>query len=216
MHHRRRGSLSLLNSPPLACSAHWSDNMGLLRPDPLLVIGPPLSPEQRAAPVQLPPAHPDPAGFINELESGAVFRHFDFLAVFDEKTSLRPRDIEPLRRVGDPLADEAVDILGLAEVRGRGKDALKAIEEYLEEKDRHLGAERWEAVRKEDVVARLWDEMRNEPPEGVRGYAADAGGKEDRRATPYDAFEPTVVRFSLVSLVHLVDLSFSAGRTFSC
>ncbi|GAA6002425.1 uncharacterized protein JCM10292_006651 [Rhodotorula paludigena] len=166
--------------------------MGLLRPDPLLVIGPPLSPKQRAAPVQLPPAHPDPAGFINDLHSGAVFRHFDFLAVFDKKTSLRPRDIEPLRRVGDPLADEAVDILGLAEIRGRGKDALKAIEEYLEEKDRDLGAERWEAVRKEDVVARLWDEMRNEPPEGVRGYAADAGGKEDRRATPYDAFEPTV------------------------
>ncbi|GJN87541.1 hypothetical protein Rhopal_000495-T1 [Rhodotorula paludigena] len=165
--------------------------MGLLRPDPLLVIGPPLSPEQRAAPVQLPPAHPDPAGFINELESGAVFRHFDFLAVFDEKTSLRPRDIEPLRRVGDPLADQAVDILGLAEVQGRGKDALKAIEEYLEEKERDLGAERWEEVRKEDAVARLWDEMRNEPPEGVRGYAADAAGKEDRRATPYEPFEAT-------------------------
>ncbi|BGP38756.1 hypothetical protein JCM10450v2_002710 [Rhodotorula kratochvilovae] len=161
--------------------------MGLLRPDPLLVIGAPLSAVDLASAVHLPPSHPDPAAFIDALAPGTVLRHFDFVARFDERTSCRPSEVEPLRRRGDPLADEAVDVLGLAEVKGRGKDALKAVEEYLARKEQELGA-RWEDERTEDVVWRLWEEMTSEAPGGLAGYGVGADGKEDKRATPLAPF----------------------------
>ncbi|TNY24506.1 hypothetical protein DMC30DRAFT_371020 [Rhodotorula diobovata] len=163
--------------------------MGLLRPEPLLVVGEPLTAADLAKAIHLPPSHPDPAAFIDRLDAGTVLRHYDFVARLDDSTSCRPSAVEPLRRIGDPLADAAVDVLGLAEVKGRGKDALKAIEEYLSGKERQLGSQRWKQERGEDVVWRLWDEMASEAPEGLRGYAVDAAGKEDRRATPFEPFE---------------------------
>lgn len=167
--------------------------MGLLRPEPLLVVGEPLSAADLAEAVQLPPSHPDPAAFIDSLPDGTVLRHFDFVARLSDRTSCRPSAAEPLRRLGDPAADTVVDILGLADVKGRGKDALTAIEEYLSRREEELGA-RWKDERGEDAVWRLWDEMMSEPPEGVRGYAAGADCKEDRRATPLTPFEAVQVR----------------------
>ncbi|GAA5906699.1 hypothetical protein JCM8208_006358 [Rhodotorula glutinis] len=162
--------------------------MGLLRPEPLLVVGEPLSPVDVAGARQLPPSHPDPAAFIDSLPDGTVLRHFDFVARLSDRTSCRPSAAEPLRRLGDPAADAVVDILGLADVKGRGKDALTAIEEYLSHKEQELGS-RWKDERGDDAVWRLWDEMTSEPPEGVHGYAAGVDGKEDRRATPLAPFE---------------------------
>ncbi|GAA6050903.1 hypothetical protein JCM3770_002523 [Rhodotorula araucariae] len=166
--------------------------MGLLRPDPLLVIGAPLSASDLADAVHLPPSHPDPATFIDNIAPGTVLRHFDFVARFDERTSCRPSEVEPLRRRGDPLADEAVDVLGLAEVRGRGKDAFKAVEEYLACKEHELGP-RWADERTTDAVWRLWDEMTREAPSGLAGYGIGADGKEDRRATPLAPFQEVQV-----------------------
>lgn len=184
--------------------------MGLLRPEPLLVVGEPLSAADLAEAVQLPPSHPDPAAFIDSLPDGTVLRHFDFVARLSDRTSCRPSAAEPLRRLGDPAADTVVDILGLADVKGRGKDALAAIEEYLSRKQEELGA-RWKDERGEDAVWRLWDEMTSEPPEGVRGYAAGADGKEDRRATPLTPFEAVQVRLLplLLLLLPLPSSSFA-------
>lgn len=192
--------LVLLLSPPVPvlCSLGSCCTMGLLRPEPLLVVGEPLTAADLAKAIHLPPSHPDPAAFIDRLDAGTVLRHYDFVARLDDSTSCRPSAVEPLRRIGDPLADAAVDVLGLAEVKGRGKDALKAIEEYLSGKERQLGSQRWKQERGEDVVWRLWDEMASEAPEGLRGYAVDAAGKEDRRATPFEPFEDVQVRHDVV------------------
>ncbi|GAA5975993.1 hypothetical protein JCM10908_005350 [Rhodotorula pacifica] len=165
--------------------------MHLLRPDPLLVVGPPLSAAEIASAVQVPASHPDPAAFIDALQDGCILRHFDFVARLDRRTSLTTQQIEPLRRMGDDLADRTVELLGLAESKQRGKDVLALINGYLEEKEREMGAEKWANEREEDVVWRLQSEMKRDPPDGVSGFVPVVeGGKRSRRATPLDLLEP--------------------------
>ncbi|BGP23550.1 transmembrane protein [Rhodotorula toruloides] len=161
--------------------------MGLLRPDPLLVVGAPLTSAEQARAIHIPPSHPDPSSFIESLAPGSVLHHFDFIARYDTQTSFRPSEIEPLRRESDELADRAVEVLGLVDVKGMGRDALVAIEEYLREKERR--GESWKKECEDDPVWRLWEEMAREPPEGVHGYRSSSDGKQDRRTTPLDPFE---------------------------
>ncbi|GAA5965183.1 hypothetical protein JCM8115_005383 [Rhodotorula mucilaginosa] len=160
--------------------------MHLLRPDPLLVIGPPLSAAEIASAAQVPASHPDPAALIDTLPDGCILRHFDFVARLDRNTSLTTHEIEPLRRRGDDLADRTVELLRLAEPKQRGKDVLALIGEYLAERERELGAEKWAEERRNDVVWQLQDEMERDPPSGVCGFVPVEGGngKQSRRATP--------------------------------
>ncbi|KAJ8296096.1 hypothetical protein OF846_001412 [Rhodotorula toruloides] len=160
--------------------------MGLLRPDPLLVIGAPLTPAEIEGAIHLPPSHPDPCSILESLAPGSVLRHFDFVARYDRDSSFRPSEIEPLRRESDGLADQVVDVLGLANVKGKGRDALVAIEEYLREKEQ--GADSWTKEREDDPVWRLWEEMARDPPEGVHGYGSISDGKHDKRSTPLEPF----------------------------
>lgn len=172
--------------------------MPLLRPDPLLVVGPPLSAAEVAAAVQVPASHPDPAAFIDALEDGCILRHFDFVARLDRRTSLTSQEIEPLRRLGDELADRTVELLGLAEPKQRGKDVLAVIESYLATRERELGAGEWAAARETDPVWQLHDEMRRHPPAGVCGFSPTAGGdKPSRRGTPVQLFEEVEVSKAL-------------------
>lgn len=161
--------------------------MGLLRPNPLLVIGEPLTRDELASAVHLSPSHSDPSSFLDSLAPGTVLRHFDFVARYDAQASFRPSEIEPLRRESDDLADRAVDALGLANVKGKGKDALVAIEEYLREKERQ--ADGWAEGREDDPVWRLWEEMSRDPPPGVHGYGVSSDGKQDKHATPLEPYE---------------------------
>lgn len=160
--------------------------MHLLRPDPLLVIGPPLSAAEIASAVPVPASHPDPAALIDTLPDGCILRHFDFVARLDRRTSLTTHEIEPLRRMGDDLADRTVELLRLAEPKQRGKDVLALIGEYLREREQELGAEKWAEERRNDVVWQLQNEMERDPPSGVCGFVpvGGANGKESRRATP--------------------------------
>lgn len=168
--------------------------MHLLRPDPLLVVGPPLSAADVASAVCVPAAHPDPAGFIDSLEDGTVLRHFDFVARLDRRTSLTTSEIDPLRREGDELADRAVELLGLAEPKQRGKDVLVLMENYLREREEALGQQEWDVAKADDVVWQLHEEMRQDPPGGVSGLVEAGSSKQARQAMPMGPFEQNQVR----------------------
>lgn len=175
--------------------------MHLLRPDPLLVVGPALTSAEVATATRVPPSHPDPAAFIDSLEDGSILRHFDFVARLDRRTSLTTSQIDPLRREGDDLADRTVEVLGLAEPKQRGKDVLVLMSDYLERKEAELGRLEWDRAKKDDVVWRLHDEMARDPPEGVTGFVSSGEDqtKVARRATPLDVFEQIEVRYSAFS-----------------
>ncbi|GAA6034397.1 hypothetical protein JCM8097_002705 [Rhodosporidiobolus ruineniae] len=161
--------------------------MGLLRPSPLLNIGPRLSPADLASATVLPSSlsADETSSFLETFEPGMVLKRWDFVSRFEPSSAFRPSEVEPLRRRSDDAADEVVAALDLAG-KGAGRDGFKAVEEYLEAKEAEVGAEEWEKRRKEDVVARFWDEMARDPPAEVT--AARGEGKA-RRYTPLEAFE---------------------------
>ncbi|GAA5911167.1 hypothetical protein JCM6882_006596 [Rhodosporidiobolus microsporus] len=169
--------------------------MNLLRPPPLLNIGPPLSPAALSSATVLPSSLPKPEvdAFLESVPAGTVLQRWDFVSRFDPDAAFRPSEIRPLRGESDELADEVVEALDLAGKNG-GRDGLKAVEAYLEEKERELGENEWARRRGEDVVARFWDEMAQDPPGKVS--ACEGEGKE-RRYTPLEAFEEAPPKPSL-------------------
>ncbi|GAA5828371.1 hypothetical protein JCM11251_006217 [Rhodosporidiobolus azoricus] len=168
--------------------------MGLLRPSSLLNIGPPLSAADIANATVIPSSLPKKEldDFLEAVPAGAVLRRWDFVSRYDPLTAFRPSEIRPLRQKSDVLADEVVEALDLAGKNG-GRDGLKAIEAYMEEKEREVGEEEWRMKRKEDVVARFWDEMAQDPPGAVNA----SGDGKHRRYKPLEAFEDASVNPTL-------------------
>ncbi|KAG0254676.1 hypothetical protein BGZ95_005965, partial [Linnemannia exigua] len=60
------------------------------------------------------------------LEPGQRFQYWDYEGMWTDK-HLPSSRLEPLRMIGDPLADDAVEALKVK----KGQDALKALREYI-------------------------------------------------------------------------------------
>ncbi|GAA5852670.1 hypothetical protein JCM8547_002584 [Rhodosporidiobolus lusitaniae] len=168
--------------------------MGLLRPDPLLVVGRQLSPDliagSKLVPSSATAAEVD--AFLEATPYGTVLRRWDYVAAWDDGRVLKPSQIAPLRQQSDDLADAVVEALDLAG-KGAGRDGLKACEEYLEQEKREMGDEEWEGRKQDDPVAKLWEEMASLPP----GVLDASGGGKEKRFTPLEAFEDAPADISL-------------------
>ncbi|GAA6014208.1 hypothetical protein JCM10207_006132 [Rhodosporidiobolus poonsookiae] len=163
--------------------------MPLLRPSPLLNVGPRLPPADLSSATVLPSSlsQADTDAFLERLAPGTVLQRWDFISRFDPATAFRPSDIAPLRLLSDSLADEVVEALDLAG-KGGGRDGLAAVQAYLERQEQELGEDEWAKRREEDAVYRLWCEMARDPPAGVT--ACEDAQSEEKRYTPLEAFEP--------------------------
>lgn len=87
---------------------------------------------------------------VQALENGILVRQWDFVSYTNEDL-IRPSQLEPLRHLGDPLADALVEYLNLRP----GQDAYVALQDALSHD------------QIDPRVIEFWDAVNCEPPDGI-------------------------------------------------